>query len=700
MRSRLTKFILEIDFNPNCTVESVGGKGWALLRMPKKINIPRGFIINTRAFDTYLKYNHILDDFDRLSNTKEQKIIEEKIENGKFPVSLHSEIVKSLKKYGLSGSNLVVRSSATIEDSKNKSFAGKFETIINVRGIQKVEKAIRKIYCSLFNVDIDYFRGSATGSNNLKMGIVVQELVSGEVSGVLFTKSPNSRKDTSIIEAVVGLNEGLVSGRITPSRFVLDWEKGFIDKQYIKQKIAFRPRKNFGVEKVTNKLDIEDILTDKMLYKLFETGKKIENIFGKPQDIEWTIKNSKIYVLQSRPITSMGSFYMQNFDLDSFSETFVGYPASKGIATGKVKIVREPNEFVPKDAILVVDVLETDYPIKSIKKAKAIVTQDGGMLSHAAIIARELQIPCVVGVEGVIRRLKDGDIVFVDGTRGMVYKGNKNKRDIKFKLSEVLDYSFVYDFDRIVKIPKIDVYVEEFGNKVIYYSEKELNSEEINLYLKPLFAQNKMIEYGSKPKYFIYKQYLLYKKDQELCKLTRLAIKAAKSFDHLKIESIASILLSKAKEYVSYSKKLENLKTRKEKLNCLLLLQRANWCYTLVNELICEGYGITKLDRKLRYELKRYGISMLDFVYSVDSNNVTNLLQYSKKSQKLLFGIKFYNAIKRWRLCSYLEFEKVGATGDEYYSRINYIIKSLAGANVSTDKLRIEAIRLFGSGNV
>ena len=693
------KLFVELVSNNEAQIDILGGKAHSLLKLSSKFNVPKGFVITTLAFDEFLRSNGIAEivKSDKATHL-DFHLIRSKFENSKLSESLLNSIEKRLDENGLSEAPLVVRSSATIEDSSKASFAGRFKTVINVKGIHDIEAAVKDVYASTFTKDVlSYCENTGKKIENVKMAVIIQELIIGDASGVMFTRDPNTFDEKTLIEAVVGLNEGLVSGKVTPSKFTYDNKMHVIESsEYARQPHAITVKKN-GTRISQNDKDIRNFLGEKTLEEIGALGQEIEKVFGTPQDIEWTVSNGKIYVLQSRPITTRRSFYTQRVQISNATDVFKGYAASRGVAKGKVALVNEPNETIPTGAILVAEVLDTDYSIETIKGAKAIITEDGGILSHAAILARELGIPCVVGLQNIMKKLKNGEYVVVDGSNGVVYKSKTLPAVLN--TGSTLDYSFIYDFSKMSKLGGTEVYYEQFDHMVIYYAGKEMNSIELQRNLMDKFGNDQIIR-GSMPKYFIYKQYLLNNRDPEMNKLSLQAVKAAKSFSAAKIDAVANMLLTTAKQHIEKNTGLPDKETAAAKKIMLLNLMRAGWCYTLLNELICEGYAITTMDKKLRSVFRNNESAVLDFTSAIDSGEEFNYEKLNPiEKAELKNAREFYTTVKKWRLDSYPMFEAIGATGDVYQSKVRELIASLATPGKDSNEIKAEAIAFSNSLN-
>jgi phosphohistidine swiveling domain-containing protein len=673
--------------------DEIGGKSSSLLILSERFNVPSGIILTTGTFDEYLEQNGLLKILEKNQKGKSKlKDLNKALSNSAIPEITLKSLERRLDELGMIGHPLIVRSSATAEDSETASFAGRFRTVINVNGIEQVAKAIKEVYDSAYSPEvISYCHEVGIPLKKIKMAVVIQKLIIGSYSGVMFTRDPVNLADKTIIEAISGLNEGMVSGKITPSRFVFDNKDHRIESSdYVLQNKIFVPDANCGTRISDLNSGSVRRLPKAILYKLAEMGLEIEKTFGLPQDIEWTVKDGKIYILQSRSITTGRKNTATNAVTSNSGTALIGYPASAGMASGKIKKISGPGENIPKGIVLALDVLDTDYSTESVKGVKAIVTQDGGVLSHAAIVARELGIPCVVGVEGIMEKVKDGNKVVVDGTNGVVYM---NSISSGISTERRIDYSYLYDFDRMLKLGKKDIYYEEFDDRVIYYSYPELGKNDLKKLFGKAYREGKDIKRGGAPKNYICHRYYEYKQNMILNRLTESAIGAARSCKPELIEKVSKNLLKEATKCMSQYDKIPG-EGRKAYLERLSKLLHAEWCYTLVNELICEGYGITSLQRKLNPILSPMGKDISYFLDAVDSNGNIYVKGLSAGQREALNdAVKYYRKLKEWRLGSYPKFRSVGATGSDFEDKFKKTISKLSKDGQSRDRIMEEATR-------
>lgn len=449
--------ILWFDQVTKSDIPLVGGKGANLGEMYRSgIPVPNGFCVTARAYYDFVKRTSLkkkmlvelsgLDIQDSKKLMRASKNIKTAILAADMPKALGEEIMRAYHK--LSGDfdkQVAVRSSATAEDLPDASFAGQQETFLNVKGGKSVVKNVQKCWASLFEARAIFYR-TENGFNHMKVGIAVpvQLMVQSEVSGILFTVNPitNNRSEVAI-EAAFGLGQPVVSGELTPDQYVVNKKTGKItSKQVIKQTWQLTEGGKTNVSRAYQK---KQKLSDKYVKDLAKLGIKIEKHYGKPQDIEWGFQDKKLYIVQSRPVTtlSIGERKVGTIEVSdekSAKLLLEGLAASPGAASGPVKIVKSPKEIakVKEGAILVAEMTNPDY-VPAMKRAAAILTDKGGRTSHAAIVSRELGIPAVVGSVNATKMLRDKEIISVDGGEGKVYEGDIVTEVEKETISSLVD---------------------------------------------------------------------------------------------------------------------------------------------------------------------------------------------------------------------------------------------------------------------
>ena len=265
--------------------------------------------------------------------------------------------------------------------------------------------------------------------NSVNIAVVVQQLINSEKAGVMFTTHPVTGEPLSIIEGSWGLGESVVSGSVSPDKYIFDQRsEKVVDRLIANKKIEIIAEGTHGTKVVPVSPDRQDsqVLSDEEVSRLATFGKIAENHYGIPQDIEWAIVKNTFYILQSRPITTIKS---KNKNISTRTDSggtiiLKGQGASPGIASGKVVIVRDAKDTsaVQEGDIMVTKMTNPDM-VPAMKKVGAIVTDEGGMTCHAAIVSRELGTPAIVGTKNGTLVLKPGQTVTVDGEKGFVYRG-------------------------------------------------------------------------------------------------------------------------------------------------------------------------------------------------------------------------------------------------------------------------------------
>jgi pyruvate,water dikinase len=430
----------------------VGGKGANLGEMTNAgIPVPPGFIVTAAAYYDFIektglqdKIRALLEPVDvhksrQLQDTAEK--VQVLVKEAKMPPETGKEIEAAYVKMGKG--LVAVRSSATAEDLPEASFAGQQATFLNVEGEKDVVRAVQDCWASLFGARAIFYR-QEQGFDHFKVGIAVpvQRMVQSESSGVMFTVEPSTNdKEKITIEAVLGLGEMIVSGDVTPDHFVVEKKGDKISEKQIKKQEWKLVKKAGAHGKADNiKIDLTPEeqaapkISDEDVIFLAKIGKTLESHYDFPQDVEWAKEKGKIYIVQTRPITTINKVKFTTHDIDA-PVLLSGAAASPGVASGPVKIVPDPSQIdkVLEGDILVAEMTTPDF-VPAMKRAAAIVTDRGGRTAHAAIVSRELGIPCVVGCEKATATLKDGQVITVDGSNGKVYPGKiEIKTDVKIR---------------------------------------------------------------------------------------------------------------------------------------------------------------------------------------------------------------------------------------------------------------------------
>jgi len=459
LASKKEKLILWFEELGKEDIPLVGGKNANLGEMTKAgIPVPPGFAITAYAYQKYLKETGIAekiyqtieetvtDPNDPKQYEAASKEVRKLIESTPMPKEIDEAIRKAYaelsKKTRVVDVFVAVRSSATAEDLPDASFAGQQETYLNVKGDDELIEKTVKCWSSLFTPRAIFYRTQKGFKHeDVLISVGVQKMVNAKAAGVAFTINPVTGDPSQIvIEGNWGLGESVVSGAVTPDDYIVDKETlKVIDKRIAKKTVEYVRDPETGKTihaEVPPERQNQPCLTDEEILHLAELAKKIEKHYGRPQDIEWAIDKDlpfpeNIFIVQSRPET-VWSVKAPPTEEEKVSVTTTervvtlrGLPASPGIYAGTAKVVlttEDADRLVKKGDILVTKMTNPDW-VPYMRVAGAIVTDDGGMTCHAAIVSRELGIPCIVGTGNATQTMKTGEDYTVDAKTGVVYEG-------------------------------------------------------------------------------------------------------------------------------------------------------------------------------------------------------------------------------------------------------------------------------------
>ncbi|MCL4360687.1 phosphoenolpyruvate synthase [Patescibacteria group bacterium] len=425
-------------------VGRVGGKGANLGEMTRaQFPVPPGFIVSVAAYNHFLDVSGLrtfihdelknLDVSDSAALEKSSRAIRERIVRTAFPREIAKPVLDayfSLDRGMLRHATVAVRSSATAEDLPGASFAGQQDTYLNVYGEANLIEKIKEAWASLFTGRAIFYRAT-NHYDHFKVGIAipVQKMVESDMSGIMFTIDPvTNDKKKIIIEAIFGLGEMIVQGAVTPDHYEVDKQSLTVTGVVVRTQEKMMRQKDgkTGIVPLSKEDGGRRKLTDDQVLALARLGKKLEEHYYFPQDSEWAIERGEVFLVQTRPVTTVGKKHEAETGSPFAGHEVIvkGDPASPGIASGPVKVLSSPSEIgkIVSGDVLVAEMTNPDY-VPAMKKAVAIITERGGRTSHAAIVSRELGIPAVVGAEGILKNVKDGLVVSVDGTTGSIYKG-------------------------------------------------------------------------------------------------------------------------------------------------------------------------------------------------------------------------------------------------------------------------------------
>jgi pyruvate,water dikinase len=479
-------FILWLDEIKNLDIELLGGKAKGLVELTQhNFPVPPGLVITSKSYEYFIEKTgikqYLNDTVKKISSLKPaeiEKISEEilrKFEVTDIPDDLKDLIEQSYielgKKLGIENPRVAVRSSATLEDVAEASFAGIQDTYLNIQGIEELLKHVKMVWASIWTAKALIYRESlGLDHRKVSIAVIVQKMVNSKSSGVMFTVHPATGETNKIvIESSWGLGELIVGGIVTPDSFVLDKNTlNIIERRISAKKIGrfYDPinKKNVDIELLDNPEDYPEgplydllkmfgitskssSLKDEEIKYLAEIAKKAEDSFNHALDMEWAIDMDltfprNVMIVQARFETVWSK---QKTGKEGTILTR-GLPASPGIASGSAKIIHTVNEAVEKmkpGDVLVTKMTDPDW-VPYMKMASAIVTDEGGMTAHAAIVARELGKPAVVGTGNATTVIKDSTLITVDGSRGVVTYGITEKKE-ESKKEEKISLEFLAD---------------------------------------------------------------------------------------------------------------------------------------------------------------------------------------------------------------------------------------------------------------
>ena len=439
----------------------VGGKNANLGEMISAgLPVPPGFAVTAYAYEKFLEetriaekiYKIISETVTDINDPKQydaaSKKIRALIEKSPMPKEIERAVKSAYKELNknldLKDVFVAVRSSATAEDLPDASFAGQQETYLNVKDTDDLLEKVVKCWSSLFTPRAIFYRNEkGFAHEKVFISVGVQKMVNSRAAGVMFTINPvTGNTDEIMIEGNYGLGETVVSGVVNPDHFVVDKNTLRItEKQLARKTIQYVRDPGTGA---TVHLDVPEekqkqpCVSDEEISKLAELAKRIEQHYGKAQDIEWAIDKDlsspkNVFIVQSRPETVWGAKGMETptgieerKSEEKLKVAVKGLSAGrKGYGVGIAKVVFTPDEaseVMRKGDILVTDMTNPDF-VPFMKIASAIVTDKGGVTSHAAIVSRELSIPCIVGTETATKVMETGKEYTVDSRNGIVYEG-------------------------------------------------------------------------------------------------------------------------------------------------------------------------------------------------------------------------------------------------------------------------------------
>jgi pyruvate, water dikinase len=437
-----------------------GGKGANLGEMFRfHLPVPEAFIVTTKANEAFRVSHDInrrieriiskinLEDIDILEVGARsiRSLIESFPLTGEIAQSVGEAYDDLCRRTNKKELRVAVRSSATAEDLRDASFAGQQTTLLNVRGKPALLSAIKRCWASVYTARAMLYRAKkGFGTHAIATAVVVQRQIASERAGVGFTIHPMSG-DTSVIviEGGFGQGESIVSGSTTPDTFVLSKDDGRLIETRIAHKTSMKALNREASGLVTRSVpkDRQDkpCLDASELRTLWSVAKLLEDHYGHAQDFEWAIEKGRTYLVQTRAVTVTKKEQAVPQGVEAHP-ILKGLAASPGWGSGAARLILkiESQGRVKKGDVLVTKVTTPDL-VPAMLKASAIITDEGGMTSHAAIVSRELGVPCVVGTSRATELLRDGEVVTVDGSGGAIFRGDVVPKNLGGAVSEDLE---------------------------------------------------------------------------------------------------------------------------------------------------------------------------------------------------------------------------------------------------------------------
>jgi len=427
-------------------VASVGGKGANLGELTRAgLPVPDGFVVTAEAYldaldragirERVCRRSAELDSSDDAALAVAASELQTLVGRVALPEELRLEVLSA---YGRLGQDafVAVRSSATGEDTATTSFAGMNESFTNVRGDTELLESIVRCWASLFGERACSYRAAQGVTDEPAIAVVVQRMADADRSGVMFTADPTTGDpDHIVIEAAFGQGEVVVGGQVEPDTYVVSKTGPTLLTTRVGAK-EFRVVRGADGHDLRVEHDAQTassrVLTDAEVLELARFGARIEASYGAPQDTEWVIENGTILFVQSRPITTgmeRPSATPGGSGTEPGPPLVTGLGTAPGVAAGRVRVLHTPAEgsLLEAGEILVAPMTNPDW-VPVIRRAGALVTDSGGITCHAAIVSRELGVPCIVGARTATEVLTDGMLVTVDAGAGAVYAGDQMAR--------------------------------------------------------------------------------------------------------------------------------------------------------------------------------------------------------------------------------------------------------------------------------
>ncbi|RSM85182.1 phosphoenolpyruvate synthase [Kibdelosporangium aridum] len=438
----MTDYVIGFDTLGKNDAAIAGGKGANLGEMTAAgLPVPPGFVVAADGYLVSMGQNRIRAEIDievrnvlaHADQPEELAAASKHLQALVREAGVHPDVLAAvLQEYRALGDDVAVavRSSATSEDTAGASFAGMNETFTNVVGAEQLIERLVDCWASLFGQRSLAYRAERGLTEEPAIAVVVQQMVHSERSGVMFTADPSTGdRDRIVVEAAFGLGEVVVSGSVEPDTYVMSKKDFSVLSARVGTQLYKIVRSPDGADlrvELTGKEQTWRVLTDEEASELARLAARVEQHYGVPQDIEWAIVDGKVWLVQSRPITTLGA--------EDGEVLIKGLAASPGIATGRVRVLSSPAEGAQlRDGdVLVAQMTNPDW-VPTMRRAGAVVTDEGGMTCHAAIVARELGVPAIVGTRNATTVLKNNQQVTVDGREGRVLAGAPKQSKVEVR---------------------------------------------------------------------------------------------------------------------------------------------------------------------------------------------------------------------------------------------------------------------------
>jgi pyruvate,water dikinase len=419
-------------------VSRVGGKGANLGELTAAgLPVPPGFVVTAQAYLDAMESGGARTALQRVvagadvespeDLTRVAGELQALVRTAGMPDELRRAVRDAYARLG-DETRVAVRSSATAEDTASTSFAGMNQTFTNVCGSEELVQRIIDCWASLWSARVVAYRASQGLTAEPAIAVVVQEMVDSDASGVMFTADPaTGDRDTIVVEAAFGLGEVVVGGQVQPDTYVLSKDGPRVAQVHVGTKAEQIVRGPDGHDQrlpVPATRQHQRVLDDDTLLTLARMALEIEAHYGSPQDAEFALAAGRVWIVQSRPITTLERESAAP-EGDGVGGVLVsGMGAAPGIATGPVRILHSPADGVRllRGEVLVATMTNPDW-VPTMRRAAALVTDGGGVTCHAAIVGRELHLPTIVGTRKATTVLRDGEVVTVDGAKGVVRAG-------------------------------------------------------------------------------------------------------------------------------------------------------------------------------------------------------------------------------------------------------------------------------------